>query len=172
MALVERVTRGALEKLQRENEWLQYELRMERRNREAKEQELIRLQDWTEKIVAPLSQGLADDVRAIRAQMERIGSNMSEQLTQFEGVLAQVEGIIGTLAQSVQNESQQLQALLERLNNENPRIDLGPAIVRLENLRSAVETANTQINSLVADEPLPEPEPEPEPEPVPGQRRR
>jgi len=180
MSLGERITRAAYEKLERENERLQAELRQERRNREAAEQRLSMLDRWIDTIVAPVVNRVATDTTNTRAVVERMSSTMSEQYTQLEGVLGQVEGIVGTLAQSVQNESQQLQQLLERLNNENPRVDLGPAIARLENLRNAVETANTQITSLVSDEepapPNPEPEPGPEPgpapEPAPGQRRR
>lgn len=174
MSVVERITRAAYEKLQRENERLQADLRQERRYREAAEKELWRLQDWTEKIVQPVVGRLADDVAATRAAVERTAVSMSEQLTELESVLGEVQGVITTLTQSVDNESQQLTALLERLNNENPRIDLGPAIAVARNIRDAVQTANTQIQGIVADEPVPEPEPnpEPQPEPVPGQRRR
>jgi len=148
-----------VEKLKGEKQKLQHALELERTKREALQSELTRLQMWAEKLIGPAYGGLIDTVRDTRNAVERMAKRMSEQLEQLNTSLGEVEGAVATLTQKVTDETQQVLAELERLNNQNPSIDLSPVITRVQGLRTAVDQASTNISNIIADATPPPPEP-------------
>jgi chromosome segregation ATPase len=172
MAVVDRITRAAYEKLKQEYEELRQCFVIEQQLRERTEAEVGRLAPIVREVLNAHLGSLVRELTAVQREVERMGCSMSEQLNQLNSTLDEVVSRFGTLTQTIQNESAQLTALLERLNQQT-QIDLSPAIRKAEEIRNAVETANASIQSLVADEPAPNPEPEPNPnpEPLPGRGR-
>lgn len=146
-----------VDKLKEQIKKLELVLEHERREKGALTAEMARLQAWTEKIVGPAFGGLHDVVHDLRGVVERLGSRMSEQLDQLNTQVGGVEGAVNNLTTVATNEIAQVRAELERLNNQNPNIDLSGPISRLATVEQTVNTAAQELSQLIADQPPPEP---------------
>jgi uncharacterized phage infection (PIP) family protein YhgE len=162
-----------IEELNREVALLKSQLGLVTRDRDTYK-ELA--QTWggrTQQIVALLDEN-TKKLKTLADGQKELKRTMSEQFDQLNQGIGEVESAVTNLTQAVSSETQQVIAELERLNNQNPAIDLGPAIARLQGVRTTVDQAATNIGNIIADvvpEP-PTPEPAPAPNPEPGRGRR
>jgi DNA repair exonuclease SbcCD ATPase subunit len=165
-SISDRISTAAYDRLKAENKKLQQALELERARRESVDRELARLHEWTDKIIGPITGRLADDISATRRAQERISSTMSEQFDQLQNVVGNVETAVGNVGTRLAGEIEQVRLEIERLNNQNPSIDLTPAIQRLNGVEQNLNSLGEQIGGIIADQ-----QPEP-PAPAPEGRRR
>lgn len=171
-------------RLQRENERLKRELAREKadnlelrhQNTELKEDNTqlkafaFGLGGYGEKIDRELC-GLREQVQCLASSQERSFKHVSDQLNTLNSALDEVDSAVTGLGEAISTETQQVLAELERLNNQNPAIDLSPVIQRVSGLRDKVTQDTQNISNIIADA-APSPAPGPGPEPAPGRGRK
>lgn len=163
-SITDRISQAAHDRLKAENKKLQQALDLERVRREGVERELRRLHEWTDKIIGPITGRLADDVAAVRAAQERLGSTMSEQFDQLQSQIGNVETAVGSVGTRLAGEIEQIRLALEQQNNNNPQIDLSPLTQRLSVVEGELNSIGERIGGIIQDQ-------QPEP-PAPEGRRR
>jgi uncharacterized protein YoxC len=163
-------------RLQRENERLKRELAREKAdNAELLHQNAVLKEDvsqwkaygqnlggYGQTINAELKH-LREQVQCLADSQERNFKAVSDQLTELNTALDEVDSAVTGLGESITTETQQVIDELNRLNNQNPSVDLSPVIARVTGFRDKVNQDIQNVNNIIADA---------VPEPAPGSKRQ